>query len=76
MKQIWMELRGCLGDLARSIIKVKHVAGLNWNPHADVWVHKDTGATLVAVIRLQKKNTIVEIYEGGYGGTATKGKHL
>lgn len=57
-EQIWTELRGCLGDLARSIIKVKRIAGLNRNPHADVWVRKDTGATLVAVIRSQTKTRL------------------
>ena len=54
-RQIWTELMGCLRDLARSIIKVKWVLGPNQNPHADVWVRRDTGAALVAVIRLQTR---------------------
>jgi len=49
---------GCLGDLARSIIKVKRVSGLNRNPHADVWVRRDTGAALVAVIRSQTRTQL------------------
>ena len=57
-RQIWMELMGCLRDLARSIIKVKQVSGLNRNPHADVWVHRDTGAALVAVIHSQTRTQL------------------
>jgi exonuclease III len=56
--QIWTELRGCLGDLARSIVKVKRVSGINRNPHADLWVRKDTGSTLVAVIREQTRTRL------------------
>jgi len=53
--QIWTELCGCLGEMARSIVKVKRVSGPNRNPHADLWVRRDTGAALVSVIREQTK---------------------
>ena len=53
--QIWTELRGCLGEMARSIVKVKRVSGPNRNPHADLWVRRDIGAALVSVIREQTK---------------------
>src|SRR6267142_129303 len=51
--QIWTELRASLGDLACAIVKVKLVSGMNRNPHADVWVRRETGMTLVSVIRQQ-----------------------
>ena len=58
MSQIWTELRGCLGDMARSIVKVKRVTGTNRNPHADLWVRKDTGSALIAVIREQTRTRL------------------
>ncbi len=42
--QIWTELQGCLGDLTWFIVKVKHMSSINRNPHANLWVWKDTGA--------------------------------
>jgi hypothetical protein len=48
--QIWQELQACLGELVDGIVKVKHVSGLNCNPHADVWVWKDVGSSLLSCI--------------------------
>jgi exonuclease III len=56
--QIWTELRASLGELARSIVKVKRVSGLNRKPHADLWVRKDSGAALVDVIRRQTRTRL------------------
>ena len=50
MVQIWWELEVCLGDLSGSIAKIKHVSGMNHNPHADVWVRKDLGSSLLSTI--------------------------
>ncbi|KAH9032706.1 Endonuclease/exonuclease/phosphatase, partial [Lactarius pseudohatsudake] len=47
--QIWHELRLCLGDMADGI-KIKHVSGINRNPHADMWVRKDLGWSLLSTI--------------------------
>jgi len=58
--QIWTELRASLGDMARSIVKVKLVSGMNRNPHADVWVRRETGMTLVSVIRQQTRTRLWE----------------
>jgi exonuclease III len=80
--QIWTELRASLGDLARSILKIKRVAGKNRNPHAELWVRRDTGAALVSVIRRQTKTrywqfarvvTEAERLEGTTFDTATWG---
>ena len=49
--QIWDELTMCLGPLAQGVVKIKRVSGLNRNPHADVWVRKDLGSSLLACIR-------------------------
>jgi hypothetical protein len=49
--QIWEELRACLGDLSEGIVKLKRVSGLNRNPHADLWVRKDAGSSLLSCIR-------------------------
>ena len=49
--QIWDELNMCLGLLAQGVVKIKRVSGLNRNPHADVWVRKDLGSSLLACIR-------------------------
>jgi exonuclease III len=57
-KQIWTELRASLGDLARAIVKVKLVNGPNRNPHADLWVRRELGGTLVSVIRQQTRTRL------------------
>jgi hypothetical protein len=56
--QIWDELEACLGELAKGIVKVKHISGLNRNPHADLWVCKDMGLSLLSCIR--DRNTTEE----------------
>ncbi|KAH9957560.1 hypothetical protein BJV74DRAFT_800071 [Russula compacta] len=52
---VWTELRACLGDMARSIVKLNRVVGPQRNPHCDMWVRRDTGAALVAAVRQQTK---------------------
>src|ERR1700691_3284269 len=54
-KQIWTELNACLGDLSKAVVRVKHVTGLNRNPHADLWVRKDAGWALLSTIRRQTR---------------------
>ena len=49
--QIWHELHMCLGHMASAVVKIKHVSGLNRNPHADLWVRKDMGSSLLSLIR-------------------------
>lgn len=58
--EIWTELTASLGDLARSIVKVKRVSGPNRNPHADLWVRKDSGTALVDVVRRQTRTRLWE----------------
>jgi hypothetical protein len=41
--------------MSNSIVKIKHVSGLNCNPHADLWVHKDQGSSLLSLIRERTK---------------------
>jgi len=56
--QVWTELRATLGELARSIVQIKRVSGLNRNPHMDLWVRQDVGAALVSVIREQTRTRL------------------
>ena len=56
--EIWTELTASLGELARSIVKVKRVSGPNRNPHADLWVRKDSGTALVDVVRRQTRTRL------------------
>lgn len=56
--EIWTELTASLGELARSIVKVKRVSGPNRNPHADLWVQKDSGTALVDVVRRQTRTRL------------------
>lgn len=56
--QVWTELRASLGELARSILQIKHVSHLNRNPHMDLWVRKDAGSALISVIRQQNKKRL------------------
>ncbi|KAI0289323.1 Endonuclease/exonuclease/phosphatase, partial [Multifurca ochricompacta] len=63
--QIWAELRHCLGNLSNSIVKIKRVTRLNRNPHADMWVRKDAGSSLVSVIRRQTRTRMA-----GFGEVA------
>jgi hypothetical protein len=61
VRQVWTELIACLGELARSIVKIKHVSHLNRNPHMILWVRKDAGAALISVIRQQNKKRLREL---------------
>jgi exonuclease III len=54
-QEIWHEMRMCLGHILNSIVKIKRVSGLNRNPHADLWVRKDQGSSLLSLIRERTK---------------------
>ena len=54
-RQIWEELTMCLSPMIDGIIKIKHISGLNRNPHTDLWVCKDLGSSILALIRERTK---------------------
>jgi hypothetical protein len=72
--QIWQELQACLGELADGIAKVKHVSGLNRNPHADVWVQKDVGSSLLSCICDRTRVCMVDW--GSLATTARRSKEV
>jgi hypothetical protein len=61
VRQVWIELCACLGELARSIVKINRVSHVNRNPHMNLWVRKDVGAALISVIRQQNKKRLWEL---------------
>ena len=62
-QQIWTEISALLGDMAQAIVKVKHVSGLNRNPHADVWVQMDLASALLTNICCQTRYRTHDFYK-------------